>query len=293
MLNKLLTFIVVIEIILLVIINPVIKKTIKYKYSINTYKVSDIDKAKLENYIIGVVAAEMPATFSIEALKAQAVAARTFAYKKIINNKLNFDNLYTDKGQAYITNEQMKNNWESKYEEYYQKISEAVISTRDEIITYRDEPINAYYFSISNGKTEDSSSVFGEQSYLISVDSSWDINNASYSKSVTIPLSEFKERLSLNEDIIINNVQRSNTNHVNNLMINNKNYTGIEFRKLFNLRSTDFDINIDNNLVTINTKGHGHGVGMSQYGANSMALEGKTYEQIIKYYYKDVKISKI
>lgn len=293
MLNKLLTFIVVIEIILFIIINPVIKKDIKYRYSINIYKVSNIDKAKLENYVIGVVAAEMPATFSIEALKAQAVAARTFAYKKIINNKLNFDNLEIDKGQAYITNEEMKKNWGSKYNEYYNKISSAVLSTKEEIITYNDEAINAYYFSLSNGKTENSSSVFGEQKYLVSVDSPWDKDNSSYNKSVSISLDDFKNKLSINEDIKINDIKRSNTNHVEKITINNKEYDGVQFRKLLNLRSTDFEIILNNNQVTINTKGYGHGVGMSQYGANSMALNGKTYEQIIKYYYKDVKISKI
>lgn len=293
MLNKLLTFIVVIEIILFIIINPVIKKDIKYRYSINIYKVSNIDKAKLENYVIGVVAAEMPATFSIEALKAQAVAARTFAYKKIINNKLNFDNLEIDRGQAYITNEEMKKNWGSKYNEYYKKISSAVLSTKEEIITYNDEAINAYYFSLSNGKTENSSSVFGEQKYLVSVDSPWDKDNSSYNKSVSISLDDFKNKLSINEDIKINDIKRSNTNHVEKITINNKEYDGVQFRKLLNLRSTDFEIILNNNQVTINTKGYGHGVGMSQYGANSMALNGKTYEQIIKYYYKDVKISKI
>lgn len=293
MLNKLLTFIVVIEIILFIIINPVIKKDIKYRYSINIYKVSNIDKAKLENYVIGVVAAEMPATFSIEALKAQAVAARTFAYKKIINNKLNFDNLEIDKGQAYITNEEMKKNWGSKYNEYYKKISSAVLSTKEEIITYNDEAINAYYFSLSNGKTENSSSVFGEQKYLVSVDSPWDKDNSSYNKSVSISLDDFKNKLSINEDIKINDIKRSNTNHVEKITINNKEYDGVQFRKLLNLRSTDFEIILNNDQVTINTKGYGHGVGMSQYGANSMALNGKTYEQIIKYYYKDVKISKI
>ena len=276
MLNKLLAFIVIIELLFLFIVNPSDNKKVNYKYSVNIYKPSDLDKAKLENYVIGVVAAEMPATFSVESLKAQAVAARTFAYKKIINNKLDYNNLSTDKGQAYITVDEMKKKWGLKFDEYYKKIVNAVISTKNEIILYNDEVINAYYFSISNGKTEDSSYVFGDLNYLVSVESPWDKNYSSYSDSVNMSFNEFK-----------------NTNHVEEIVINNKKYTGVEFRKLLNLKSTDFEIEINDINIKITTKGHGHGVGMSQYGANSMAIEGKNYEDIIKYYYKDVKITKI
>ncbi|MBR5662127.1 MAG: stage II sporulation protein D [Bacilli bacterium] len=293
MLNKLLAFIVIIELLFLFIVNPSDNKKVNYKYSVNIYKPSDLDKAKLENYVIGVVAAEMPATFSVESLKAQAVAARTFAYKKIINNKLDYNNLSTDKGQAYITVDEMKKKWGLKFDEYYKKIVNAVISTKNEIILYNDEVINAYYFSISNGKTEDSSYVFGDLNYLVSVESPWDKNYSSYSDSVNMSFNEFKNKLGLIGNIKINNIKRTNTNHVEEIVINNKKYTGVEFRKLLNLKSTDFEIEINDINIKITTKGHGHGVGMSQYGANSMAIEGKNYEDIIKYYYKDVEITKI
>lgn len=293
MINKLLTFIVVVELIFILLFNPVYKSSKKYKYSINTYKNSNVNQAKLENYVIGVVAAEMPATFSLEALKAQAVAARTFAYKKIINNKLSFDNLINDKGQAYITTDKMKSNWGKKYDEHYKKISDAVLSTKGEILTYNGEIINAYYFSISNGKTEDSAKVFGETKYLVSVDSSWDTNYPSFYASTSIPLEEFKNKININNDIHIDEIKRSNSDHVEYIVINDKKIDGVSFRKLLNLRSTDFDINIDNKNVNISTKGYGHGVGMSQYGAKSMADNGKNYEEILKYYYQGVKISKI
>lgn len=293
MLNRLLTFIVIVELLFLSIVNPVVKKYKEYKYSVNVYKVSDINKAKLENYVIGVVAAEMPATFSIESLKAQAVAARTFAYKKIVNNQISFDNLDKDKGQAYISNEDMKKNWGKNYDEYYNKVSSAVLDTKGEIIMYNDDVINAYYFSISNGKTENSASVFGEANYLVSVDSSWDKNYKAYDNVSKISIDEFKNKLNINENIVLNEVKRSNTNHVEYIIINNKKYNGVQFRKLLNLRSTDFEIKIDNEFVYIETKGYGHGVGMSQYGANGMASEGKSYEEIIKYYYQGVKLSKI
>lgn len=293
MLNRLLIFIVIVELLFLSIVNPVVKKYKEYKYSVNVYKVSDINKAKLENYVIGVVAAEMPATFSIESLKAQAVAARTFAYKKIVNNQISFDNLDKDKGQAYISNEDMKKNWGKNYDEYYNKVSSAVLDTKGEIIMYNDDVINAYYFSISNGKTENSASVFGEANYLVSVDSSWDKNYKAYDNVSKISIDEFKNKLNINENIVLNEVKRSNTNHVEYIIINNKKYNGVQFRKLLNLRSTDFEIKIDNEFVYIETKGYGHGVGMSQYGANGMASEGKSYEEIIKYYYQGVKLSKI
>lgn len=293
MLNKLLTFIVIIELLFLFIIKPVVKMKSNYKYSINVYKTSNLDEAKLENYVIGVVAAEMPATFSIESLKAQAVASRTFAYKKIVNSKLNYDNLTSDKGQAYISLDEMRKKWNNNFDDYYNKIAQAVLSTRGEIITFNNEVINAYYFSLSNGKTEDSSQVFGEAKYLVSVDSPWDTENSSYNKTVFISLNDFKNKLGIDGNIEINNINRSNTNHVQSIVINNKTYDGIKFRKLFNLRSTDFEIEVNEDKIIVNTKGYGHGVGMSQHGANSLAKEGKKYDEIIKYYYQGVKISKI
>ena len=293
MTKKLLFLLVIIELVVLVLISPKKDEKLSYKYLTDIYKETDINKVKLENYVIGVVAAEMPATFSFEALKAQAVAARTFAYKKILNNTKTYDSIYEDKGQAYLSNEELIKKWGSNYNKYYDIVSSAVLSTKGEVITYKDDLINAYYFSISNGKTEDSISVFGEADYLMSVDSQWDLSYSSYSKTMSIDISEFKEILNLDGDINISDVDRSSTNHVNNITINNKKYNGVEFRKLLNLRSTDFNISIDNDKVNITTNGYGHGVGMSQYGANSMAKEGKTYEDIIRYYYKGVKIIKI
>lgn len=291
--NKLLLTIVIIELILLVLINPKSTNKNSFDYSINIYKESNLDQAKLENYIIGVVAAEMPATFSIESLKAQAVAARTFTYKKIINNQLNYNNLSTDKGQAYYNLDQLKKNWGNKYDEYYDKIASAVLSTKGEVITYNGELINAYYFSISNGKTEDSKEVFGEASYLVSVESPWDKNYSSYNNKVKINLDEFKNKLNIKNDVTINEIKKTTSDHVDYIIINNQKYDGVKFRKLLDLRSTDFEIDFDENYATITTKGHGHSVGMSQYGANSMAKEGKTYQDIIRYYYQGVKIEKI
>lgn len=290
--NKVLIIVVFFELILLWSIkSPIIRK---YKYSINIFKESNYDSAKLENYVIGVVAAEMPATFSLEALKAQAVAARTFIYKKLMNNDLSIDNIIYDKGQAYISLGDMKSKWNNKFDEYYNKVSDAVLSTKGEVIKYNGEVIKSYYFSISNGKTENSSAVFGEENYLVSVDSKWDeeVKNE-YNRTITISLNDFKKKLNITGEININSVDRSDTNHVNYITINNKKYNGVEFRKLLDLRSTDFSIDFDESNVYITTKGHGHGVGMSQYGANGLASEGKNYKEILAYYYKGTTIDKI
>lgn len=241
----------------------------------------------LEEYIIGVVAGEMPALFEVEALKAQAVAARTYALNYLDNGISP-----TTSNQVYITKEQMQSNWQDKYDEYLNKITNAVYSTKGEIITYNNTPIIAYYYSRSNGYTEDSINVFNEQyDYLHSIASPWDEGNID---TKTISRNEFCEKLSIEcSNITITNVNRNQSNRIDNLLINNKLYTGIELRKLLNLRSTDFSIEEKETNVIITTKGYGHGVGMSQYGANNMAKVGYNYKDILKYYYQNTEISKI
>ena len=291
--NKLLLLVLLIQISFFVLINPQVKNNLKYSFNLFNNS-SNLDEVKLENYVIGVVAAEMPASFSFEALKAQAVAARTFAYKKIINNDINYDDLKYDKGQSYISIDEMKNKWKNDFDKNYDIVSNAVLSTKGEILTFNNSPINAYYFSLSNGKTENSSYVFGEKSYLVSVDSSWDVNNKGFINISKVDINEFKSKLGITDDqIIIYDIIRNETNHVNKININNKTFSGIDIRKIFNLRSTDFDIKIKDNYIEFTTRGYGHGVGMSQYGANSLATEGKKYDEILKYYYNGVSIDKI
>jgi len=256
---------------------------------------NEVTNINLEEYIIGVVAAEMPALFEIEALKAQAVAARTYAYYKINHNDKNYDLLNDINDQSYITEKEMKEKWQSNYQEYYKKIEMAVSDTKNEIITYNDQEILAYYFSMSNGYTEDSSLVFGEKPYLESVESLWEDNSINnFEVTTTFEKKEFCDLLNIEcNEIKINNIKRSNSNRVSNININGKDFSGVTVRKLLNLRSTDFYIKRENNNVIITTYGYGHGVGMSQYGANGMAKEGYSYDQILKHYYKDTKIKKI
>lgn len=256
---------------------------------------NEVINISLEDYIVGVVAAEMPASFEIEALKAQAVAARTYALYKIKNNKEKYDLVSDISDQSYITNEEMQKKWQEDYDKYYKKIKKAVTSTEKEILTYNDEVIISYYFAMSNGYTEDSSYVFGTEPYLNSVISEWDNESIKNFQVVTnISKSEFKEKLGiLSTNITINKVNRTPTERVESIIINNMKYSGTEFRKQLNLRSTAFDIVINDDEVIITTYGYGHGVGMSQYGANGMAKDGYDYINILKHYYNDIEITKI
>ncbi len=257
--------------------------------NVNALINNDIVSLSLEDYVIGVVACEMPASFDSEALKAMSVAARTYAlYKKERNNTLKT----TTDDQCYIDNNQMKKKWKSNYDKYYTKISNAVNSTKNEYMTYNDKVIIAFYFSISNGKTENVENVFSQKlDYLVSVDSSWDKKSSYNENNVKFKIKEFLNKLNL-KDSKINDIkiERSSTNRVNNIKINNNNYKGTKFRSLLGLRSTDFDITYDNNYVYIHTLGYGHGVGMSQYGANYMAQDGYKYDDILKHYYTGIKI---
>ncbi len=253
-----------------------------------------IKEIELEEYLIGVVAAEMPASFNLEALKAQAIASRTYAMYKINNNDKEYDVTTDVTTQSYITLEQMKEKWTTDFEYYFNIIKNAVDSTANLVMKSNDEIICSYYFAISNGQTVDSVSVFNQDlSYISSVDSTWDLNVNNYEMTVSYEKNIFCEMLNLNCDSIdISNINRSNTNHVDNLLVNNILFTGIDFRFSLGLRSTDFYIDITDK-VYITTKGYGHGVGMSQYGANEMVKTGSTYNEILNYYYQNIKITNI
>lgn len=250
---------------------------------------------ELEEYIIGVIACEMPASFETEALKANAVAARTYAMKKMkANNVYDLEN--STNNQCYINNEQMKEKWGKDYQYYFNKIKDAVGSTKGEYITYNGEIISAFYFSTSNGFTENSENVFSEKlEYLRSTESSWDKNVSSYLRTTTFTVEEFTKLLNLKEDKIYNIeiLSKFESGRINKIKINNKTFKGTEFRKLLSIRSTDFEIKQKSDTVIITTRGYGHGVGLSQYGANEMAKLNYTYEDIIKYYYKNVEINSV
>ena len=265
-------------------------KNEEIKLAIKDTSTGNITNIDLEEYIIGVVAGEMPASFANEALKAQAVASRTYAMYKMKSSNGTYD-LVTDKtNQIYITKEKMQELWKENYDYYYNKIKKCVENTKGLIMTYNGDVILSMYFAKSNGKTEDSSYVFGSnKDYLKSVDSP----EPADSSTTTINKEEFCNKLNIDcNTITINKINTSSSGRINTIIINNKEFKGTNIRTLFNLKSTDFEISISDN-VKITTKGYGHGVGMSQYGANTLANEGKNYEEILKHYYQNINIEKI
>lgn len=244
---------------------------------------------ELEEYVLGVVGAEMPASFNIEALKAQAILARTYALKSIKNGKKLTDTVST---QAYKDNSELQKLWKNDYTKYYEKIKKAVNETKGKVILYNNEYIDAVYHSTSNGKTENSKNVWKNSlPYLVSVDSSWDKNVKSYKKETIFEINEFCNILKLDvEEPITYEIIHNETGRVRQITINNKTFSGTEFRNLLKLRSTDFEIEINDEKIKVTTYGYGHGVGMSQYGANEMAEQGYSYIQILKHYYTGVVI---
>ncbi len=245
---------------------------------------------ELEDYVLGVVAAEMPASFNIEALKAQSIIARTYAL-----NLISKGNTLTDSStiQEYIDTSKMQSKWGNSYQTYYNKIKNAVSSTKGITIKYNGKYIDAVYHSTSNGYTEDSINVWKNNiPYLKSVDSSWDKNATSYLREKNMSLNEFNRLLGINiesnEEIEV--LSKTVSNRIDKIKLGDLTYTGLELRTILNLRSTDFDINISDNNVVITTRGYGHGVGLSQYGANGMASNGYNYKQILEHYYQGVTI---
>lgn len=255
---------------------------------IKVNKDNELLEIPLEEYVIGVVGGEMPASFEPEALKAQAIASRTYVIKHL-ENKDTITSTISD--QVYLSNDELRTKWKDNYDKYYNKIKEAVLSTKDKIITYNNKPIKAYYYSKSNGYTESSLNVFNEQNdYLNIISSPFEKD---IEQIVEIPKEEFCTKLSITcNNITISNITRDESNRVANLTVNNKSFKGTKFRKLLGLRSTDFDIEVLDN-IKITTRGYGHGVGMSQYGANEMAKLGYNYEDILKYYYQNTEINNI
>ena len=257
-------------------------------------KDSNIYEMNIEEYLIGVVGCEMPALFEEEALKAGTVAARTYLLNKLENNE-NYIISSTTNDQCYSDENELKEKWGDNYSKYRSKIEKAVNETKGEYMTYNGEIIKAFYFSTSNGKTENVQNVFGEKlDYLVSVDSNYDKNTTQFNKNIEITKSDFLKKLNLSEskEIKITNITKNETNRIDEITINDHKFKGTEIRALLNLRSTDFEITINEDKIKITTKGYGHGVGMSQYGANELAKIGYNYEEILKHYYTGIELIK-
>lgn len=246
---------------------------------------------ELEEYIVGVVGAEMPASFHTEALKAQAIIARTYALKSIEKGTPLTDNSST---QNYKTNDELKAMWGSSYNTYFNKIKNAVDSTKGIYLTYQGQTIEAVYHSTSNGTTEDAKNVWNNFfPYLIPVSSPYDNQNSSYTKSTSLSYDAISTKLgiSLTMDSNIRILSKTAGNRVLNISFDDLIYTGVFIRNILGLRSADFDIEKTENGIIFTTRGFGHGVGLSQYGSNGLAKNGANYETILKHYYTGVDLS--
>lgn len=266
---------------------------------------------ELDEYVKGVVAAEMPGEFSIEALKAQAVAARTFTLYRIEKHSQGHPShpetsLCTGiHCQAYLSTDELREahgkNW---MYEYWPKIEEAVEATKGEILTYDGKIIEPLFHSTSGGMTENSEDVFvSAVPYMRAVVSPYEEDSPRFYGSKTIKVTEFIDKIKSkypNVNLTQSNLaekiklmEKSQGGRVIKLMIDNEVVSGREIRSLFGLYSTNFEITQKGDVIEIKTIGNGHGVGMSQWGAHGMGENGSSYDEILKHYYTGVEIEKL
>ena len=264
-----------------------------------------IEEMGLDNYLLGVVSAEMPANFEQEALNAQSVVARTYTLYTIKNSKKHEEADICDDSnccQAWISKENRLARWdESLREENWNKIETAVNTTKGKIITYNGEVIDAFFHSNSGGLTETPDGVWGGTNYpyLQVVETAGEEGYSQYSSRVVLSKEEFKNKiLEKHQDLDIdfskeNQIEiteYTDSNRVKTIRVGNINLAGTEMRSLLGLKSTNFTFEINEENIIFKVIGYGHGVGMSQTGADSMAKQGSNYEEIIKHFYTGVEI---
>lgn len=269
--------------------------------TIKVLKDGVVNEYSIEDYVFGVVAAEMPALYEPEALKAQAVAAYTFAlYRKSGNSDENYD--ITADGQTaqcFISHEEAMTRWGEKAEEYIKKLNDCITSVQGEVLTYEGKPIFAAYHAISSGITNSCKDVWGDDlPYLKSVNSPGDTLAEGFLSEVKLTSKELQEKLtdiaapSGEPQNYFNAIHTTDNGYVTNLTYCGKEISGSKLRDLLNLRSCCFTISFSDDVFTFSVKGYGHGVGMSQNGSNYMAKQGSKYDEILLHYYKGATLQK-
>lgn len=272
-------------------------------------KDNSIEEMKMDEYLLGVVSAEMPADFEEEALKAQAVVARTYTVYKIEHNQSKHGEAdICDNSaccQAWISKDDRMARWdEDKRESNWEKIEKAVSSTAGKVVTYNGEVIDAFFHSNSGGKTEEVSNVWGgsDLPYLKSVETAGEDAYSQYQSEAIFTKEEFEKKIKdkypeftidYNDENCIKVIEYTQGDRVKTIKIGNLELSGVEVRSLLALRSANFTTQISENEIKFTVKGYGHGVGMSQTGADSMAKQGSNYEEIIKHYYTGVEITNL
>lgn len=265
----------------------------------------------LHDYLYGVICAEIPASFPIEAVKAQAVAARTYTLNKLFRYEQGYEKAESHKGammcsdhghcKAY-TDKTPEEMWGKDGEAYRSKIERALYETDGEYIVYDDQPIVAVFHAASGQKTENAADVWGgEYPYLVSTESYGGEDSPRFYGEVRVSSTDLikkitaktGEKFELVDGYWIGEIKRSEAGGVNTIVIGGKTFKGTEIRSIFGLNSTNFTVTYDDGDFVFNTTGYGHCVGMSQYGAKAMALDGKKYSEILTHYYTGTSITKM
>ncbi len=277
------------------------------------HKAKKTIEVQLEDYLKNVLAGEMPASFEMEALKAQAVVARTYTIKRIQDQTKRKDHpeadLCTDPAhcQAYVREDELKQTWGSQlsYLINWKRISDAVDATKDLIVTYQAKPIDAVYHSTCGGMTENSWEAWPGQAkipYLVSVQCSWDTHSPRYQETVYIPLASVAQRLKAADPTIsiaaltgsglLQITERTATGSAKTVKVNGKSYRAVDLRSYLGINSTTFTSRLNGESLEITTTGFGHGVGLCQYGADGQAKQGRRFDEILTHYYTGVAIEK-
>ncbi|ETT67858.1 stage II sporulation protein D, partial [Paenibacillus sp. FSL H8-457] len=281
--------------------------------SVYVTKTDTVEELPLEQYLVGVLAAEMPAEFQLEALKAQAIAARTYIVQRLASGDRSGvpdgKALVTDtvSHQAYIAQDELTKEWRRLGKEAeLAKLRQAVKETAGVVMTYEGKPITASFFSTSNGYTENSEDYWkNEIPYLRSVESPWDKEiSPKYKTTVTMPRSEFIGKLGLADGAVpvsaggdggssfLKVLSYTQGHRIESVRVGGKKFTGREVREKLGLRSSQFTLHMKDGEIEITTYGNGHGVGMSQYGAEGMAREGYEAKAILEHYYTNISFDK-
>jgi stage II sporulation protein D len=267
----------------------------------------------LEEYLVGAVAAEMPAEFELEALKAQAIAARTFTlYRMSLAGGSGCErdghtaDICTDPShcQGWLSPGELYEKWGANYTRFLAKISRAVDETAGMVITYNDQLVDASYHSTCGGHTEDAAAVWGKDvPYLVGVPCPYDVASPRFKDELSLSLAQVAGMLNTpvvvavaggrGTKVDLEVLKRSSSGRVMEIRVGKEIFTGGEFRQLLGLRSTNFDWRLEGDNLTFETLGYGHGVGMCQYGANGMAKEGETFNDILRYYYRGVEVKSL
>ena len=272
-------------------------------------KEDKVVEVPIEEYVKSVVSGEMPAGFEVEALKAQSVAARTYVAAKRgrpCDIAKGGDVCDTTHCQVYIGKEERITKWEDKGEEYWDKISKAVDETKGKVLAYNKELVQyPQFFSTSSGMTENSKDVFSSDlPYLVSTESTGEEEVAPrFNGELKLDINKFVETINTkfqDSKLTVNNlseqiniISRSDAGGVKEIKVGESTVSGLDLRLAIGLNSTNFQYTIINDDIIFATKGYGHGVGMSQWGANVMAKNGSDYSSILKHYYTGIELEEL